>query len=325
MLDPSDLFQPSDHVEPALRSEAATDRVLLVTLGSHGDAGESQALVDDHLLEQFANHRLGRFDADQLIDYAGHRPGVIFDRDHFRGYEPPEISLHELTDGAGHDFLLLCGPEPALQWERFAASIDQVVGMFGVGRVVILQAFPAPAPHTRPVQVSTFASDAALLEGRTGLPATFKLGAGFSALLTLRLGEQGRQVIGLVAHVPHYLADTQYPAAAIALLSNAEQVSGLRLPTEGRLAQAAAVTQRIVDQQVADSPEAQQVVTQLEEQYEHATRQRQLTSGAGLPTADEIGAEVEAFLQGLGPSHKPDRPQSGTTDPAGPQPHPGQH
>ena len=55
MLDPSDLFQPSDHVEPALRSEAATDRVLLVTLGSHGDAGESQALVDDHLLEQFAN------------------------------------------------------------------------------------------------------------------------------------------------------------------------------------------------------------------------------------------------------------------------------
>lgn len=301
MLDPSSLFQPSEHVDPTSPGRFLDEQpILLVTLGAHGDAGESQALIDDHLLEQFANHKLGRFDVDQLLDYTGDRPMVIFDRDHFRGYEAPEINLHHITDDSGRPFLLLSGPEPDLQWERMAAAIEQVIDTFGVDRTVLLQSFPAPAPHTRPVHVSAFASDPSLLGAHDGIPATFKLGAGFTSLLTLRLGEHGKQVLGLVAHVPHYVADSEYPDAAIALLASTERATELDLPITGRLEQAARLTKQIIQQQVDDSEEARQIVAQLEEQYDRWISQRQLTTRTEVPTADEIGAEVEEFLKGLG-------------------------
>lgn len=300
VLDPSSLFQPSEHVDPTSPGRFLDENpVLLITLGAHGDAGESQSQIDVHLLEQFANHRLGRFDVDQLFDYTGDRPTVIFDRDHFRGYEAPEISLHQITDDSGRPFLLLRGPEPNLQWERMAAAVEQVIDTFGVDRTVLLQSFPAPAPHTRPVHVSAFASDPSLLGEHDGIPATFKLGATFTSLLTLRMGEHGKPVLGLVAHVPHYVADSEYPDAAIALLSSAARLADLDLPISGRLEQSAGLVRRTIQQQVDDSPEAQQIVAQLEEQYDRFLSQRQLTSRAQVPTADEIGAEVEEFLKGL--------------------------
>lgn len=71
------------------------------------------------------------------------------------------------------------------------------------------------------------------------------------------------------------------------------------LPTDGRLAQSAQVTRRQIDSQIAQSSEAQEVVARLEEQYEQWADQRALTPRPEVPSADEIGAEVEEFLKGL--------------------------
>ena len=87
---------------------------------------QTQALIDEHLFERLANHKVGTFDVDQLFDYTGHRPPIVFDRDHFRQYGAPEIALHALSDSQGNSFLLLSGPEPALQWERMAASVERL-------------------------------------------------------------------------------------------------------------------------------------------------------------------------------------------------------
>lgn len=312
MLDPNALFSLSPQLtaedcalgDEALGGQAHGDerRTLLVTLGSYGDAGQTQALIDDYLLQRLASHKVGNFDVDQLFDYTGRRPAIVYDRDHFRQYEAPEIALHKLTDAGGQAFLLLNGPEPSLQWERMAAAVENVIDQFRVDRIVILQSMPAPAPHTRPVHVSGFASDPRLLGDHDGIPGTFKMGASFIGLLTLRLGEHGKDVVGLVAHVPHYLADNEYPDGAIALLAQAGPMAGLDLPTDGRLALSAAATRKLIDAQVAESEEAQQVVARLEEQYERWIDQRALSHRPDLPTADEIGAEVEDFLRGLGGS-----------------------
>lgn len=309
MLDPKSLFSPSPHLAGQDCAEQPDDRpTLLVTLGSYGDAGQTQSLIDDHLLERLGNHKLGNFDVDQLFDYTGRRPTIVYDRDHFRQYQAPEIALHRLTDASGQGFLLLNGPEPSLQWERMVASIEDLITTLRVDRTIILQSMPAPTPHTRPVHISGFASDPEMLGDREGIPGTFQLGASFTGLLTLRLGEHGKDVIGLVAHVPHYLADNEYPDAAIALLDQAGPVAGLDLPSDGRLSQAAAVIRQQIETQIADSEEAQQVVSRLEDQYEQFMAQRALSSRTNLPSADEIGAEVEEFLKGLGTD--PDDPDS---------------
>lgn len=301
MLDPEALFRPSEHLEAEYHAPRPDESpTLLVTLGSYGDAGNTQELINDHLLERFASHKLGDFDVDQLFDYTGRRPPIVFDRDHFRQYQAPQINLHQLTDATGNDFLLLTGPEPSLQWERMAAAVQKVIDRFGVERTVILQSFPASTPHTRPIHISGYATDPTLLGDLDGIPASFEMGASFLGVLTLRLGEQGKDVIGLVAHVPHYVAESSYPEAAIALLGQLNPVSGLVLPSDGQLDTAAKTTREQIEQQVAQSDEAQMVVAQLEDQYERFMSQRALTSRATIPTADQIGAEVEEFLKGLG-------------------------
>lgn len=309
MLDPSALFRLSPHLDAENCSQRPDERpTLLVTLGSYGDAGETQELLDNHLLEHFANHKIGDFDVDQLFDYTGRRPTIVFDHNHFRQYEAPEIALHKVTDNAGNGFLLLNGPEPSLQWERMASAIEDVINRFNVDRTLILQSMPAPAPHTRPVHVSGFATDPALLGDRDGIPGVFQMGASFTGLLTLRLGEHGKPVVGLVAHVPHYLADNAYPEAAIALLQQVGSASGLHVEPDDALLQAAQSTRQLVDAQVAQSEEAQRVVASLEEQFEKWMDARALTSQADVPSADEIGAEVEEFLKGLDDGPAADSP-----------------
>ena len=211
MLDPTMLFTYSG------TADQRTVRVetMLVTLGNYVDAGHDQRIVNEHLLNTLPNHVLGRFDVDQLFDYAGHRPQIVFDKDHFASFSAPEITLHLLHDTDDTPFLLLSGPEPSLQWERMVAAIDHVIEEFDVQRTVMLQTFPAPAPHTRPVLVTRFASDPDLIPINSGLPVTFQMSSSFGGLLTLRLGERGHVVIGLAAHVPQYLAGIDYPDAAL--------------------------------------------------------------------------------------------------------------
>ncbi|NLE17674.1 MAG: PAC2 family protein, partial [Propioniciclava sp.] len=67
MLDPTSLFTWEPHVDQrTLRTPT-----MVVTLGSYVDAGHTQRQLDRQLLEQLPNRVLGRFDADQVLDYAG--------------------------------------------------------------------------------------------------------------------------------------------------------------------------------------------------------------------------------------------------------------
>ena len=73
-------------------------------------------------------HRvLARFDHDQLFDYRARRPVMVFAKDHWESYDAPVLALHLLNDLDGQHFLLLAGPEPDVQWERFAAAVESAV------------------------------------------------------------------------------------------------------------------------------------------------------------------------------------------------------
>ena len=92
MLDPS-LFSYDSHID----ARTIRARVLLVTLGSFADAGHAQRLLDDHMLNNLTNHRIGAFDTDQVISYREQRPSIVFNSDHFSQYRAPSLVLHEVT------------------------------------------------------------------------------------------------------------------------------------------------------------------------------------------------------------------------------------
>ena len=107
--------------------------------------------------------------------------------------------------------------------------------------------------------------------------------------------------MGFAVHVPHYLARAEYPQAARVLLDHVGLAAGLYLPTETLTAAAARADAEIAEQ-VAASDEVKQVVEALEKQYDMVASGRGerggMELGGELPSADELGAEVERFLAG---------------------------
>jgi hypothetical protein len=154
-------------------------------------------------------------------------------------------------------------------------------------------------PHTRPVGVTAHATRAALVDGFPPWIGRVQVPGNVGALLELRLGEGGRDAVGYAVHVPHYLAQAEYPDAAAALVSHVATLGGLQLPTDA-LVEAGVQVQAAVQAQIEEQPEVKSVVAALEEQYDAfvAGRGRSLLADdtAELPTADELGAELERFL-----------------------------
>jgi hypothetical protein len=237
---------------------------------------------------------------------------MIFVEDHWESYERPSLALHLLHDPTGHPFLLLAGPEPDLHWERFIAAVTGLVERFGVRLTVGLNAIPMAVPHTRPVSVTAHATDKRLLGEHRSWLQRVQVPASVANLLEFRLGEAGHDAMGFAAHVPHYLAQTTYPAAAELLLGSVARAAGLVLPTDD-LHTAAALVREEIDKQVADDEQASRLVVALEQQYDAFVRGRQdnlLADGAGpLPTAEELGAELERFLAEQ--SHNGEPPATG--------------
>ena len=293
MLDPHGLYESAGEL-PSLDSP-----VLIQALTGFVDAGSAIQLSREHLLEQFEGEVLATFDIDQLLDYRSRRPPMIFVEDHFESYEDPVLALHLLRDEAGTPFLLLAGPEPDLQWERFIAAVTGLIEQLGVRITVGLNAIPMAVPHTRPVSVTAHATEQRLLGDRESWLQRVQVPASVGNLLELRLGKSGHDAMGYAAHVPHYLAQTTYPAAAELLLDSVANSAGLVIPT-GSLREAAELVREEVDKQVADDEQATRLVNSLEQQYDAFLRGRQgnlLADANGpLPTAEELGAELERFL-----------------------------
>lgn len=119
-------------------------------------------------------------------------------------------------------------------------------------------------------------------------------------LVEYRLQESDLPVAGFVLLVPHYLGDTEYPAAAISALEAISAGTGLIFPTEVLREQGREFVARI-DEQVAENQELAKLVTTLEHRYDAymagTSLRSPLTDEDGeVPTADEIAAELEKFL-----------------------------
>lgn len=285
---------------PAMAGPQGDGPVLIHALEGFADAGHAVALAATHLREALDCELVATFDADELIDYRSRRPMISFTGEKFDGIEMPRLTMHALVDNAGTGFLLLDGSEPDLRWDQFTTAIAALAERFGVSQVVGMNAIPMAVPHTRPSGVIGHGSDTAALGDMPRWGNEMKLPASASMLLELRLAEAGYRTVGLSAHVPHYLAQTNYPAASAALLAALGQVSGLNLPIAA-LENAATKVSEQIEEEVRGNAEISTVVTALEQQYDaymkaKADRELLAADEDDLPSGDELGAEFEKFL-----------------------------
>ena len=224
---------------------------------------------------------------------------MVFAEDHWESYADPLLALHLVQDDGGTPFLLLAGPEPDVQWERFVRAVSLLVDDLGVGLTVGLNAIPMAVPHTRPLGIIAHAARPEMVAGHARWVGTVQVPSTAGHLLEYRLGQAGLDAAGFAVAVPHYLAEAEYAPAALALLGVVADLSGLTFTTDALEASADQVRGQ-VDQTVGGSDEVRGVVEALERQYDAylagAGRSLLAQMGGSLPTAEEIGDELEAFL-----------------------------
>ena len=295
MLDPRELYE--------LTPDAANvpeGLHLVAGITGFADAGSAVSQFTSHLDEILDAVPVAVFDADILLDYRARRPIITFDEDHISDYEPARLTLSLAHDELARPFLLLTGFEPDFQWERFASAVEQLIERFAVASATWVHAIPMPVPHTRPISVTVSGTRTDLAESmsvwrpRTQAPSTAL------HLVEYRLQQREFPVVGFVLLVPHYLADTEYPAAAITALESVSAATGLIFPTDA-LREANRDFLGRIDEQVAENGELTKLVDSLEQRHdsymEGTTLRSPLTDVDGeLPSADEIAAELEKFL-----------------------------
>lgn len=283
--------------------EGVEGLTMVVALNGFLDAGHAGALAADHLQSLGQARVVATFDIDALYDYRARRPAISFVEDHYEAYEAPRLNVRLCRDTGGTPFLLLRGPEPDIRWEGFCAAVREVVERLGVTRVVSLGAVPMAVPHTRPIAVTHHANDPVLLTGRSPWRGELRVPASAQALLEVRLGEWGHAALGYTVHIPHYLAQMDYPVAAISLVENLEIGGHLLVDLTALRASAEATAVEITDF-LGEHAEVADVVEALERQYDTFQRAEQegsslLAEDEPLPTADDLGRQFEQFLAGL--------------------------
>lgn len=284
---------------PQLSSDDGRGPVMIHALEGFSDAGHAIKLAADHLKDSLDTELVASFAIDELLDYRSRRPLMTFKTDHFTHYDDPELNLYALHDSVGTPFLLLAGLEPDLRWERFITAVRLLAERLGVRQTIGLGTIPMAVPHTRPVTMTAHSNDKELIVDHQPWVGEVQVPASVSNLLEYRLTQHGHDAVGFTVHVPHYLAQTNYPPAAEALLAQVAKTGSLRLPLDA-LGEASLEVHTKINEQVSSSDEVAQVVTALERQYDAFVAAQEnrslLARDEDLPSGEELGAEFERFL-----------------------------
>jgi len=272
---------------------------MVVVLTGFTDAGGAVSQMIELFREDLSPSPVVSFSADVLLDYRARRPVITFDADHLADYRPPRLELSLVHDAIGQPFVLLAGFEPDFAWDAFTETVVGLAEGLEVATVTWVHAIPMPVPHTRPIGTTVSGTRSELTQAHSVWQPHTQVPATVGHLLEHRFAQSGAAVSGFVLLVPHYLADTDYPAAALAGLDSLSVATGLVFDADGVREENREYLAK-VDDQVEGNAELTAMLRTLEERYDSymagSNLGQPIIHTGDLPSADELAAELERFL-----------------------------
>jgi predicted ATP-grasp superfamily ATP-dependent carboligase len=244
-------------VEPQLR-----DACMIAAFEGWNDAGESATSALAYLAAAIRSVPVAEIDGEEFLDFTVRRPLVRFGEDGARVIDWPSTRFRFGSADASRELVVAHGVEPHVQWRRYCDLFATVVGRLRVSRVVLLGAYVADVVYSRPVEVTGFASEPALLESIDVRPSHYEGPTGIVGVLGERLQQDGVEVTSLWAGLPHYISASPNPRGALALLQKLEACLKLGVDLEPLRRESAAFEERISSLVAAD-PELSEYVRQL--------------------------------------------------------------
>ncbi|HEX4717790.1 MAG TPA: PAC2 family protein [Thermoleophilaceae bacterium] len=282
---------------PSLR-----EPILVCAFKGWNDAGEAASAAVEFLCEAFDAQPIAAIDSEEYYDFTAVRPTVRLIEGRSRAIDWPENSFDAArVRGADRDLIMLRGVEPSLRWKAFCDDVMEVADATGARMIVTLGALLADVPHSRPVGITGLASAEGQVE-RLGFERTNYEGpTGIVGVLHAEFANAGMDSISLWAPVPHYVAATPNPKAALALVRGFEGIARVAVDAS-RLEGASEDYDRQVTAAVASDPDVKAFVEKLEEMADEMSEEE--GPPEELPSGDVIAHEFQRFLRQRGPGEE---------------------
>jgi proteasome assembly chaperone (PAC2) family protein len=289
-----------DHVEFE-REPPANLTTLVMAFGGWIDAGRAATGALRHLARDLQAERVARIDPEEFFVFSQERPEVRMRADGGRDIHWPLSEFLASRPEPGRDGLLLfCGPEPHQRWRTYTKAFLGVAERCGVTRIVSLGALLAGAPHTRPVRVTARATDAA---SRSMLEAwgiyrrpTYEGPTGISSVVLDAAERRGIQHVGFMGQAPHYLQDSENPAAIESLVTCVARLLNLS-PDMSQFGEAIRDFRAQCDQAVARDRATREHVKRLEQEYDAEAGEERQPLPSGELDSDKLMQELQDFLR----------------------------
>ncbi len=287
-------------IERDVEDPTLHEPVLVVMLDGWIDAGGSAAAAMQALTQACESTPILTFDDDTYVDFRARRPTMLLRDGLNTDLRWSTIEMRAGRTPGGRDVLLLLGPEPDMAWRRFGRAVAMLAVEFGVTQMVALGAYPFAAPHTRPARLSVSSPSIDVLASVDFARSSVDVPAGMAGVLEHAMHAQRIPSLGIWAQVPHYVAAMEYPAASVALLDGLDEATGISIEALGLREEAREHRIRL-DRMVADKPEHEAMVRQLEELHDLAIEQESDPETGSvdleLRSGDELAAEIQEFFR----------------------------
>jgi hypothetical protein len=283
-------------VEP---SEVRFNLPMIAGLSGFTDAGSTVSQFADHVFSTLEHEIILEFKSDELLDYRSRRPVMHFDKDHISSYQPPVLAIYSVKDETGAEFLFLHGYEPDFRWEQFTDELINIIETLKVSSFSWVHSIPFPLPHTRPIGVTVSGNRSELVAAISEWKPQTQVPGNVIHLIEFKLAKLGLPTVGFVYLVPHYLAESDYPAVAILAIEHITVATGIVIPTDLLREHNSSFVAKLNDQ-ISQNSDLAKLVSNLEAGYSNdsagLTRNALVRPSVEMPTADQIANELEDYL-----------------------------
>lgn len=283
---------------------------MIVAFEGWNDAADVATGTIEHLALNLEARDIAEIGGDEFFDYLDQRPVIRHSGGVSRSIEWPRIVVSACRpDGVANDVLLVRGPEPALRWRTFASQFVDLVDTLGVSQVVLLGAYLADVPHTRPVPLTGTAFSRQRMSSMGVEASDYEGPTGMTGVLQQILTEAGVPTLSLWAGVPHYVASPPNPRGTEAMLSWLAENLGMAVSMDALRAQSRTWVEK-VDTAAGEDEDLRDYIRSLEERMDEENEidhgddpepdRGRASSGEAMPLVDgdAIAAEFERFLRG---------------------------
>lgn len=268
--------------------------ILVVSFQGWNDAGSAASAAVSYLGQHTEPAKIAAIDPEHFFDFQSHRPQISVFGGEVRFVEWPTNEFYAVSmPGLEGGLLTLEGEEPSMHWQTFCDAIVHVAKECDVSEVVMLGSLLADVPHTRSSAINAISTDNAKIEGLGFRQAEYEGPTGITGVLQHACARAGLSTVSLWASVPHYVAATPNPPAALALVRAFEAVTGVEVD-DAELESAADRFREQVSAAVAQDDEISGYVRTLEENLDADADDE---SANPIPSGDAIAKEIQRYLR----------------------------